>query len=48
MNLDQILTNWGYKLLSLALALLLYLYVNGELPEGPRRTRAVPAAARSP
>ena len=28
--------NWGYKLLSLGLALLLYLFVRGDLGDRPR------------
>jgi YbbR domain-containing protein len=35
-----VLENWGYKLLSLALALVLYLYVRGDL--GGRAPRAEP------
>ncbi|MHB8419362.1 MAG: hypothetical protein ACYDCL_14890 [Myxococcales bacterium] len=37
-----LLENWGYKLLSLALALLLYLFVRGDFGE---RSRATPPAA---
>lgn len=41
--------NWGYKLLSLGLAILLYLFVRGDLgnrPHGP--SPAGPAAAATP
>ncbi|MHB1843597.1 MAG: hypothetical protein ACYCWW_02015 [Deltaproteobacteria bacterium] len=50
-----LLQSWGYKLLSLVLALLFYLFVNGDLTElshpPPARlsgTRALSVAPRGP
>ncbi len=41
--------NWGYKLLSLGLALLLYLFVRGDLGDRPRLPAPVaPAVAPAP
>jgi YbbR domain-containing protein len=41
--------NWGYKLLSLGLAVLLFLYTHGDLGDRPRLPSQVsPASATAP
>ncbi len=43
-----LLENWGYKVLSLALAVLLYLFVRGDLGERGSRPEARPPAEAAP